>query len=118
MAEQKTYELYEKLFNEGRIDERRIFTFVTAKRLPGGGYGMVGLGFNKDKLVVIDVTSVKLSSIELGETLYEIPINEIEDMKGSYFVFYPYLKFNWQGGKFYFTALGYKSGILEVLKTA
>lgn len=116
MAAQKKNDLNEKLFNEGKIDERRIFTIVTAKRLPGGGYGMVGLGVNKDKLVVIDVISVKLSSIELGETLFEIPIKEIEDIRGSYFVFYPYLKFNWQGGRFYFTAIGYKSGILEAIR--
>jgi hypothetical protein len=116
MAAQKKNDLNEKLFNEGKIDERRIFTIVTAKRLPGGGYGMVGLGFNKDKLVVIDVISVKLSSIELGETLFEIPIKEMENIKGSYFVFYPFLKFTWQGGRFFFSAIGYNSGILEAIR--
>ena len=39
----------EKLYREGKIDDRKIFSYATALSLPNGNYGMVGIGFNHDK---------------------------------------------------------------------
>ena len=105
----------EKLYREGKIDDRKIFSYATALSLPNGNYGMVGIGFNHDKFIVVGL-EVTFKEFILGDVLYEIPLNEIEDVKGISFILYPFVKFRWQGAKFKFRAFLYKIGIVDILK--
>ena len=104
------------LLKEGIIDERKIFSCSNAQNLPDGSYGLVGIGFNKDKFIVCDVSPEGLTGIKPGKVLYEIPLSEVSDVKGSDFVLWRFVKFNWQGAKFCFKAFASNAGIISTLK--
>ena len=112
----KLDEAKEYLFKEGIIDERKIFSCSNAQNLPDGSYGMVGIGFNKEKFIVCDVRPSGLTGFDLGNVLYEIPTSEITDVKGSEFVLNRFVKFKWQGAKFCFKAFANNAGIVGILK--
>ena len=109
-------ETKEELFKKGIIDERRIFSCATAQNLPDGSFGLVGIGFKGDTFVVCDANPAGLTGVEVGKVLYEIPVSEISDVKGSNFVLNRYVNFSWQGAKFGFKAFANNLGIIDILK--
>lgn len=111
----KMDELRSTLYSQGSIDEKKLFTFTNAQKLPSGGFGLVGLGINGEKLVVFSAEPGGAVGKVTG-VLYEIPMNEIENFKmGKHLFILSYMQFTWQGGNFYFKNNG-MCGVDEAVK--
>ena len=88
------------LYSQGAIDERKLFGFAMAKKLPSGGYGLVAIGIKGDKFIIFDAKPSSAGG-EVTDVLFEIPMNEIEDFKtGKTYLIIDYMSFNWNGGEF------------------
>ena len=105
------------LFSQGLIDQRKLFSFVTAKKLPSGGWGFCAMGINGDKLVIFDADIQGLDGV-VKDMLYEIPLDEVENFKGFKLWNFITVKFTWQGGRFSFTNLASKIGLYEELQSS
>lgn len=88
-------ELCRKLICLGRMDERHMYTYTNAKRLPDGGYGYCLVSMTQDTLYITDVVGM---SMELGELLYAIPISQMENKKHTPRIsLSPAFRFTWNG---------------------
>ena len=88
MSKQTKEEVCRTLMNLGRMDERKMYTYMNAKRLPGGGYGYCLASMTADTLYLT----------ELGKLLYAIPIAEMQQMKHTPRIsLAPGFKFVWRG---------------------
>ena len=75
MSKQSREEICNTLIRLGRMDERKMYTYMNAKRLPGGGYGYCLASMTSDALYLTDLEGM---SMELGKLLYAIPIVEMQ----------------------------------------
>ncbi len=108
----KIQQIQSKLYAEGKIDSRKIFSFANAKKLPQG-YGLIGIGVKDDNLVIFDADM----GSNVGEKIYEIPMSEIEKLKaGAIFGIMTYMKFTYCGAKFNIQNFSFKIGLVEAVK--
>ena len=122
----KMDELKSTLYSQGNIDERKLFSFVNSKTIPIWGLGALGgiinvmatfagIGINGDKIIVFSASMGGLIGKVTG-VLYEIPMDEIENFKmGKKLFLISYIRFTWQGKKFYFETNG-MGGVDEAVK--
>ncbi|SFI32361.1 hypothetical protein SAMN04487830_14216 [Pseudobutyrivibrio sp. OR37] len=107
-------EVAAKLYSDGKIDERKLFSVANAKRLPQG-YGYIGLGLKGDNLVIFDYQF----KTGVGEVIYDIPIADVEKLKvGAFLGIFTYLKFTYCGGKFNIQNFAFSLGIEAAIREA
>ena len=95
MSKQSREEICNTLIRLGRMDERKMYTYMNAKRLPGGGYGYCLASMTSDALYLTDLEGM---SMELGKLLYAIQIAEMQQMKHTPRIsLAPGFKFVWRG---------------------
>lgn len=95
MSKQTKEEVCRTLMELGRMDERKMYAYMNAKRLPGGGYGYCLASMTADTLYLTDLEGM---SMELGKLLYAIPIAEMQQMKHTPRIsLAPGFKFVWRG---------------------
>lgn len=95
MSKQSREEICNTLIRLGRMDERKMYTYMNAKRLPGGDYGYCLASMTSDALYLTDLEGM---SMELGKLLYAIPIAEMQQMKHTPRIsLAPGFKFVWRG---------------------
>lgn len=85
-----------KVKSKNLSDDRNAVVVANAKKLPNGEYGLCLLSINGNILRISD-TNFKQ---EIGSVLYEIPLNQISNVKASSFVFNRYLKFIYKNQQF------------------
>lgn len=93
------------------MDDRQLAVCANAKKLPSGDFGLCYL-FLKDNLLNVYDTDMKGNIFEL---MYSINLKEISDVKSSYFIFNPYLKFNYEKFTFKFADFGNAKKFLSEL---
>lgn len=107
-------EVAAKLYSEGKIDERKLFSVANAKRLPQG-YGYIGLGMKGNNLIIFDYELRK----GVGEVIYDIPLVDVEKLKvGAFLGIFTYLKFTYCGGKFNIQNFAFSLGIEKAIRNA
>lgn len=88
----------EKMIAEGHCDNRGAAFCATATELPNGEYGIVALCVNGNKLNLYDVDMKN----NIGELLYEVSLNQIEDLKIKSGILAQVLKFKFAGSVYSF----------------
>lgn len=95
MSKQSKEEICNTLIRLGRMDERKMYTYMNAKQLPDGGYGYCIASMTADTLYLTDVEGM---SMKMGELLWAIPISEMQQMKHTPRIsLAPGFRFVWRG---------------------
>ncbi len=103
MSKQTKEEVCRTLIELGRMDERKMYTYMNAKRLPGDGYGYCLASMTEDMLYLTDLEGM---SMKMGKLLYAIPIAEMQQMKHTPRIsLAPGFRFVWRGEQFVLGAL-------------
>lgn len=89
----------DKLISDGFCDRRGVGFCVTATKLPKGEYGMVALCVNGNALNLYDVDMRS----NIGELLYEVELNKVENLKIRAGFFSQVLAFSYKGASYSFT---------------
>ncbi|WP_026507149.1 hypothetical protein [Butyrivibrio sp. MC2013] len=108
-------EQVEELYSKGMLDDDRKFSYANAVRLPDGSYGLVCFGINKDRFLIWNADYAGISG-KIKELLYDIPMSEMEEIKGNDIPVLANLRFKWQGGSFHFKAFAYNRYFVKTIK--
>ena len=100
-----------EMLEAGLVDARKIAVFANAKQLPNGEFGLCVLGIRDGVLTVSDADF----SQQVGAELYEIPLDQIADIKSSSFVFNRYVQFTYQDFRWKFADFGDAKNFIEAL---
>lgn len=102
-----------KLLLRGLVDHRKMAVVASAKKLPGGEYGLCLLCLNQNILNIYDTDF----SQNVGELFYSIDLKNVSDFKSSSFVFNRYMIFVYNGFTYKLCDFGNAKNFLEAVKS-
>ena len=96
----------------GMVDERKIAYAAGARNLPNGEFGLSLLCINRNMLIVYALDVMQT----VGDKLYEIPLNQISNLKASAFLLNSYLIFQHEGFRYKFVDFGGGKPLIETIR--
>ena len=86
----------ENFYNQGLVDERKLYTVGNAKQLPNGEFGFVMMCLKNHYLDFYD-TDIRDT---VGKHLYSVDLRHITNLKTSTFILNSFIKFTYQGFRY------------------
>ena len=108
----KNEKMLRDLLLRGMVDSRMMATAAHAVRLPNQSTGLCMLCINGSNLMVWEVNFRQ----QYGDLIFSIPLNQIHRLKFSSFLFYSYLKFDYQDFHWKFTDLPIGRDFFETIR--
>ena len=100
------------LMIRGMVDERKIAYAAGARNLPNGEYGLCLLCIYRNNLSVYELDIHQT----VGEKLYEIPLNQVRNLKASSFLLNSYLIFTYNGFRYKFVDFGGGKSLIATVR--
>lgn len=100
------------LLIRGMVDERKIAYAAGARNLPDGEYGLCLLCICKNTLSVYELDFRQ----QVGEKLYDIPLNQITKLKASSFLLNSHLIFTYNDFRYKFVDFGGGKPLLAAVR--